>query len=134
LGSPTLNKIGEDSMFKKNDLSKIEDKIIDIEAAMQGNLKFNSPVNLRINSNFEGELETEGLLIIGEKADVKTKIIKGENIMIVGKVIGDIISSKRLELSASARVIGNVETPVLVISEGAKLKGNCQMPVEASGS
>ena len=122
-------KIGGKSMFKKNDKLTI-DEVINIEAGMEGSLKFNSPINLRISGKFEGELETKGVLIIGEKADVKAKTIKGDNITIEGKVKGDIISSKRLELSATARVIGNVEAPILVIQEGAMLKGDCSMPVE----
>ncbi len=122
-------KIGGKSMFKKNDKLTI-DEVINIEAGMEGSLKFNSPINLRISGKFEGELETKGVLIIGEKADVKAKTIKGDNITIEGKVKGDIISSKRLELSATARVIGNVEAPILVVQEGAMLKGDCSMPVE----
>ena len=124
-------------MFKKNDLPQVEDKTINIEAGMQGNLKFTGPVNLRLNGDFEGDLEARGVLIIGEKANVKAKTVKGDSITISGRVEGDIICSKRLELSASARVIGNVETPILVMAEGALLKGDCQMPtetVESKGS
>ena len=120
-------------MFKKNDKPKT-DEVINIEAGMEGSLKFNSPINLRISGRFEGELETKGVLIIGEKANVKAKTVKGDSITISGKVEGDITCSKRLELSASARLIGNVETPILVMAEGALLKGNCQMPVEAAES
>ena len=121
-------------MFKKNSLPETEDKIINIEAGMQGNLKFSGPVNLRINGNFEGELEAKGTLIIGEKADVKGKIIKGDSITIAGRVKADVVCTKRLELSSSARVAGNIETPILVMAEGALLKGDCQMPVEAAES
>ena len=121
-------------MFKRKNKSKTQEKVIkkviDIEARMEGNLKFNTPTNLRINGSFVGELETKGTLTIGEKADVKAKIIKGENIIIAGKVSGNIISSKRLELSAPARVIGDIKTPILIINEGAILKGKCQMPLE----
>ena len=124
------NKIGGKTMFKKNDSPQAEDKVINIEAGIQGNLKFTGPVNLRLNGDFEGDLEAKGILIIGEKADIKAKTVKGDTITIAGRVKGDIISTKRLELSASARVIGNVETPVLVIAEGALLKGNCQMPAD----
>jgi cytoskeletal protein CcmA (bactofilin family) len=121
-------------MFKKNSLPETEDKIINIEAGMQGNLKFSGPVNLKINGNFEGELEAKGTLIIGEKADVKGKIIKGDSITIAGRVKADVVCTKRLELSSSARVAGNIETPILVMAEGALLKGDCQMPVETSES
>jgi len=116
-------------MFKKN-MPKEEGKIIDIESGMKGNLKFNSSVNLKINSKFEGTLETKGILIIGEKADVKTKMIKGEDITIFGKVEGDVESSGRLMLGPPAKVIGNIKAPILVINEGAILRGNCQMPIE----
>ncbi|MBU4251468.1 MAG: polymer-forming cytoskeletal protein [Candidatus Omnitrophica bacterium] len=118
-------------MFKKNDLPQTEDKTINIEAGMQGNLKFTGPVNLRLNGDFEGDLEARGVLIIGEKANVKAKTVKGDNITILGRVEGDIICSKRLELAASARVTGNIEAPLLVMAEGALLKGDCQMPNEA---
>jgi len=127
-------KIGGKSMFKKNDLLQKEGKAIDIEAGMQGNLKFTGPVNLRLNGDFEGDLEARGVLIIGEKANVKAKTIKGDSITISGRVEGDVICSKRLELSASARVIGNVETPILVMAERALLRGDCQMPTEADES
>ena len=129
--STLLNKMknligGSMSMFKKEDKSTAEDKIIDIETGMQGNMKFNGPINLRISGSFEGELETKGTLIIGENATVKAGI-RGENINIQGKVKGDIICN-RLELSPTAKLIGNVETLSLVIGEGAILKGKCQMP------
>ena len=118
-------------MFTKNNKPIAEGEIINIDAGIEGNVKFSGPINLRLNGKFEGELETKGMLIIGEKADVKAKTIKGDIISIAGRVKGDIMCNKRLELTATARVIGNVETPILVIQEGAMLKGDCQMPVEA---
>lgn len=123
-------RIGGKPMFKKGDSAQTDDKVINIEAGMQGNLKFTGPVNLRLNGDFEGDLEAKGILIIGEKADIKAKTVKGDTITIAGRVKGDIICSKRLELSSSARVLGNVEAPVLIVSEGAILKGECTMPFE----
>jgi len=117
-------------MFKKGK-SKLQGKVIDIDSGMEGNLKFSTPVNLKINSRFEGTLETKGTLIIGEKADIEAKIVKGEDITIFGKVKGDIVSSKRLELTTSAEVIGNIETPRLIVKEGAILKGNCYVSTKA---
>lgn len=114
-------------MFRRGINSKAEEKFIDIEAGMVANVKFSDPVNLRINAGFEGKLETKGTLIIGEKADVKAKIIKGENISVQGRVKGD-ITCNRLELSPSARITGNIKVSVLVVNEGAILKGNCRMP------
>ena len=120
--------------LEKDDSQETEEKTIDIEAGMEGNIKFSNPVNLKISGKFEGELDIKGLLIIGEKADVRATVIKGENITIAGKVRGDIVSSKRLELSSSAKVIGNIKTPLLIVNQGALLKGDCQMPVEEEKS
>ena len=120
--------------LEKDDSRETEEKTIDIEAGMEGNIKFSNPVNLKISGKFEGELDTKGALIIGERADVRVTVIKGESITIAGKVRGDIVSSKRLELSSSAKVIGNIKTPLLIVNQGALLKGDCQMPVEEEKS
>ncbi len=121
-------------MFKRKNKLKtqegVKEKVLDIEAKMEGNLKFNTPTNLRINGSFVGELETKGTLIIGEKADVKAKVIKGENIIIAGKINSNIVSTKCLELSSSAKVTGNIKAPILVVKQGAMLKGHCRVSVE----
>jgi len=116
-------------MFKKDSKTAGEERVVNITAEIRGELKFNSPINLRISGKFEGELETKGTLTIGEKADIKAKIIKGENIIIFGKVKGDIICSKRLEIFKPAKVAGNIKTPILVIAEGAVLSGHCQVAI-----
>jgi len=117
-------------MFKKSNTPHIPEKVVDIDAGIQGNIKFSTPINLKINGKFEGNLETKGSLTIGQEADVKVKRIKGESIIILGKVKGDIICTNRLELSSSAKVIGNIEAPTLVVNEGAMLKGHCHVPIE----
>ena len=119
-------------MFKKRDSKKIEDnKILNVDASMQGKLSFNDPVNLCINGNFEGDLETRGTLTIGEKAKVKAKII-GEKIVIKGEVEGEVKAKISLKLSASAKFKGNIITPSLIKDEGAYFKGLCDMEDVAS--
>ena len=103
-----------------------EDKILDVDASMQGNMIFKDPVNLRINGTFEGGLDTKGNLTIGENATVKANI-KGETVTIAGSVYGDIDASKSLTLVAPAKVIGNLKSPTLMIQEGAIFDGKCRM-------
>lgn len=119
-------------MFKKN--RDADEKIINITATFKGNLVFKDPVNLKISGKFEGELETKGVLTIGEGAEIKAKTIKGEVIKILGKVKGDIISSSRVELSPPASVTGNIHAPVLIVNESVRLKGCCYIPPEAKKS
>ena len=42
-------------------------------------------------------------------------------------VNGDIIASERLELGRTARVVGNIQTPRLLIEDGAIFEGGCSM-------
>jgi len=103
-----------------------EEKIIDVDASMTGTLSFKDPVNLRINGKFEGTLDTRGNLTIGETANVEAHII-GENIIIAGKVKGDIVAKQRLVLLPTASVYGEIKTRKLNIVEGAIFQGRCQM-------
>ena len=108
--------------FKK----KIEEKILDVDASMQGSLIFKDPVNLRINGKFEGNLETRGNLTVGSTAVISADII-GDNIIVGGKVKGRIIAKERLTLLPSAVVEGPIYPARLNIAEGAILEGNCSM-------
>ncbi len=107
---------------------KIEhEKVLDVDASMQGSMTFRDPVNLRINGKFEGNLDTRGSLTIGQNAEVQADII-GEDIIVAGKVIGNVTASNSLSLTATAHLSGNIRTPRLDISSGALLQGKCDMP------
>lgn len=108
---------------KKED---IQEKILDVDASMQGTITFKDPVNLRINGSFEGKLDTRGNLTIGENAKVNANI-HGDNIVIAGKVSGDVVASQSLSILGSATLKGNITTPRLSIGEGAVLQGLVSM-------
>jgi len=46
---------------------------------------------------------------------------------IQGTVNGDIIASQRLEIGRAGKVNGNIQTPCLVIEQGAMFEGSCKM-------
>ncbi len=102
------------------------ERTIDISAQMQGTLSFKEPVNLKINGHFSGTLEVRGTLTIGNEAVVEAHIT-GDNIIIGGKVKGDIIAKKMLVLMPTGTLTGNISTPKLNIVEGAIFRGQCQM-------
>ncbi len=105
---------------------KLEEKILDVDASIQGNLSFRDPVNLRINGKFEGTLDTRGNLTIGSTAAVNADI-SGDNIIIAGRVKGKIIAKERLTLLPTAIVEGVIYPTRLNIAEGALLEGQCSM-------
>ncbi len=105
---------------------EIDDRVITVDSAMQGSLTFKDPVHLRINGKFEGTLEAQGILEIGEEAQVEATVT-AEDIMILGKVRGDIMATKRIALRSHAVLEGNIKTPALTIEEGALFQGRCAM-------
>ncbi len=105
---------------------KVEDKILDVDASMQGTLRFKDAVNLRINGKFEGDLETKGNLTIGQTAQVIADIV-GDNIVVGGRVKGRITAKERLTLLPTAIVEGNIYPAKLNVAEGAIFEGDCSM-------
>jgi len=103
-----------------------KEKILDVDASMQGTLTFKDAVNLRINGKFEGKLSTKGNLTIGADAVVNADIL-GEYITIAGRVNGDIKAQKALSLVAPACVVGDVKSPSLSVAAGAILEGYSSM-------
>jgi excisionase family DNA binding protein len=103
-----------------------EDRMITVDSAMQGSLSFKDSVHLRIEGKFEGTLEVKGILEIGEAAVVDASIM-GDDILIEGKVKGEITANRRITMKSHAIVEGNIKTPVLHIAEGAVFQGRSTM-------
>lgn len=99
---------------------------LEVDATMTGTLTFKDPVNLLINGQFDGALDTKGNLSIGQKAQVKATI-QGEAITIGGTVSGNVTATNRLELLAGARMTGKVTSPRLIMHDGAVLHGTVDM-------
>ena len=97
---------------------------IDQGSEFEGKLSFKDTV--RIDGKFRGEIASENTLIVGESGEIDA-CIRSKNIAISGSVDGDVIASTKVVLHKTARVNGNVETPCLVMEEGAYVNGNVRM-------
>jgi len=82
--------------------------------------------SIRIDGNFEGEIEVEGDVVIGKDAFIKANI-RAKSINISGKVIGDIDCQEKIELFPSGSLEGKVKASDLTIAEGAFFNGECRM-------
>jgi len=111
---------------RREEESPVKEKVLDVDASMQGTLVFKDAVNLRINGKFEGKLDTKGSLTIGEHAVVNADI-SGEYIVIAGRVNGDVNAQNSIKIIAPGCVIGDIKTPSLSVDEGSVLEGNCHM-------
>jgi cytoskeletal protein CcmA (bactofilin family) len=82
---------------------------------------------LRIDGHLTGRVSSEnGTLIIGATGKVDANITVAAAI-VSGTVNGDIIATEKLELGRTARVVGNIQTPRLVIEDGGIFEGGCTM-------
>jgi len=100
---------------------------LDRGSKISGKLEFQEPA--QIEGQVDGEINAKGDLTIGERA-VVTAQIKAASIIVAGKLSGEIIASERIEIRPSAKVSGNLTTPILVVHDGALFEGNCTMQPE----
>jgi cytoskeletal protein CcmA (bactofilin family) len=81
----------------------------------------------RIDGVFEGEVFSDGVLIIGEEATIKGAIRVHTLIVHGGKIDGDIHATELVELHAPAQVRGDIRTQVLFMDKGVLFDGSCVM-------
>ncbi|MFW5770626.1 MAG: bactofilin family protein [Spirochaetota bacterium] len=85
--------------------------------------KFYISGSLRIDGKFEGDIKTDEELVVGENGKVKTNI-HAKNVVVAGTVIGNIQADEEVKLLETARVLGDIETPVLTIQRGVVSQGS----------
>jgi len=81
---------------------------------------------VRIDGKVDGKILARDSVIIGETGIIKADIM-APNIVIGGKVTGNMTAENRLELLSAAQLYGDIQTPVLAIAEGVIFQGNCNM-------
>jgi len=81
---------------------------------------------IRIEGLFEGKIDLEGLIIVGQKGRVESDLIKADTVIVGGSVRSD-IQAKRVEIRRTGRVWGDVSTVRFSTEEGAYLRGKIQM-------
>jgi len=84
----------------------------------------------RIGGRIDGEIISEGLLILEEEAIINADI-QADEIVVQGKVQGTVKAHSRVELSASCTFSGDVAAPTLIIEEGARFNGRSTMDPDA---
>ncbi|NIO12043.1 MAG: hypothetical protein GTO40_30085 [Deltaproteobacteria bacterium] len=98
--------------------------VLDQGCELEGRLAFSG--TLVLNGRFNGELLSSDTLIVGEDADLKADVQVGVAI-VSGQLFGHITARERVELRSTARMYGDIVTPVLVLEEGVIFDGHCKM-------
>src|SRR5688500_10715620 len=89
------------------------------EASFRGMLRVDGGLSGRVSS-------ADGTLIVSTngRVDANVEVAVAQ---IYGTVNGDITATKRIEMGRVAKVTGNIQTPALVIENGAIFEGSCRM-------
>jgi len=98
--------------------------ILSSDVEIKGSIKFQK--ELLIDGKVEGEINSDGVLTIGENADIRGEI-KTKSITVYGKVQGNITVGERCELKSRCTLQGDLKAARLVIEEGATFVGKSEV-------
>ena len=98
--------------------------ILSSDVEIKGSIKFQK--ELLIDGKVEGEINSDGVLTIGENADIRGEI-KTKSITVYGKVQGNITVGERCELKSRCTLQGDLKAARLVIEEGATFIGKSEV-------
>ncbi|MEN3368631.1 MAG: hypothetical protein V7609_774 [Verrucomicrobiota bacterium] len=105
--------------------------ILSSDVEIKGSIKFQK--ELLIDGKVEGEINSDGVLTIGENADIRGEI-KTKSITVYGKIQGNITVSERCELKSRCTLQGDLKAARLVIEEGATFIGKSEVTSAAGGN
>ena len=120
-GSPVVSRREEERVQRGTDVVQT---IIGRGSEFEGKLTFEGQV--RIEGKFTGQITTKDTLIIDQSARVQAEIHAG-TVIINGTIDGNVRATQMVELHATGRVKGNVETPAFSIEKGGIFEGSCKM-------
>lgn len=98
--------------------------ILSADVEIKGSIKFTN--ELVIDGKVEGEINSAGVLTVGENAEIRGEI-KTKSVTVLGKVHGNITVDERCELKARAVLQGDLKAARLVIEEGATFVGKSEV-------
>jgi cytoskeletal protein CcmA (bactofilin family) len=104
--------------------------VLNYDVSVVGILRFTD--DLLVDGSVEGEITSDGVLTVGANASIqagdKNKVaVNTQSAIIHGKVVGDIVVTDRVELAATAEVVGDITAAKISIQEGAVFVGMCRV-------
>ena len=110
--------------------TSVSDGQADIAAYVGKGVEFRGTISysgtVRIDGVLDGEIETDGALLIGEEAVIHAKVTAG-TIICKGQMTGDVVARDRVKLRAPAIFSGNIKTSMLSIEDGVIFNGGLEM-------
>lgn len=104
---------------------------VDSGTRFRGELEFET--TFRVEGKVEGSVVSSGTLVVGEGGEVDGEIRVGQ-LFVSGVIRGSVKASRRIQICAQGRAFADLETPSLVVEDGAIFDGHCSMTREAEAS
>ncbi len=109
--------------------------VLNSDVSVVGTLRFTDA--LLVDGSVEGEITSDGVLTVGANATIqasdKNKVaVRTKSAIIQGRVTGDVVVTDRVELTATAELIGDVTANKISIQEGAVFIGHCMVGAATS--
>src|SRR5256885_15478167 len=122
--SPKTSPPPPSTDYKKHMAEHSGKDVLSSDVEIKGSIKFQK--ELLIDGKVEGEINSDGVLTIGENADIRGEI-KTKSITVFGKVQGNITVAERCELKSRCTLQGDLKAARLVIEEGATFIGKSEV-------
>ena len=86
--------------------------------------------DLEIEGRVEGTIKLSNNHLTLARSAVVSANIEAQNITICGEVLGNTAATDKVEVTADAKIVGDITAPRLVMDEGAKFRGTVEMDVK----
>ena len=104
--------------------SSTSKNVLSSDVEVKGNIKFSG--ELTFEGKLEGEIQTDGVLNLGDSAVVNGNIT-AQNVVVRGKVNGNITAREKIELKTKTELFGDIRASKLVVEEGVTFVGKTEV-------
>jgi len=98
--------------------------VLTSDVEIKGNLKFSG--ELTFDGKLEGEIQTDGVLNLGDSAVINGNI-SAQSVIVRGKITGNIHAKKKIEIKAKTELFGDIRATKLTVEEGVTFVGKTEV-------
>lgn len=98
--------------------------VLSSDVEIKGNIKFSG--ELAFDGKLEGEIQTDGVLTLGDSAVVNGNI-NAQSVIVRGKITGNIHAKEKIEIKAKTELFGDIRATKLTVEEGVTFVGKTEV-------
>ncbi len=128
--SHSQSPVAEPRMTVSSSLDQKNSNVLNSDVEVNGSLSFTD--DLLIDGRVKGDITSEGVLTVGENANIEAEI-KTKSVIILGDVKGNITVTDHVELKSTAKLVGDIQAATLAIESGATFIGRSTVGGSVAG-